>query len=196
MNGYASSLDQVAAVVRRCLERGDPVEIDGLGVFRADGRDGYRFIPCSSPKVFLAYVTEDAAAAERLYAALEDGGFHPWMDRKKLLPGQNWPRSIEEAIEVSDFFVACFSSRSVTKKGGFQAEIRYALDCARRVPLDDMFLMPVRLDECRVPSRIRREWQYIDLFPDWNRGIRRLIAALRRRARQGSDYPRVPDARA
>ena len=104
------------------------------------------------------------------------------MDVRRLLPGQNWPRAIESAIETSSFFVACFSTRSVNQWGGFQAEIRYALDCARRVPLDDIFVVPVRLDACRVPRSIQRELQYIDLFPDWERGVRRLVAMMRRRA--------------
>jgi hypothetical protein len=68
----------------------------------------------------------------------------------------------------------------VNKKGGFPAEIRYALDCARRVPLEEIFVVPVRLDACRVPRSIQRELQYIDLFPDWPRGIRRLVAMMRR----------------
>jgi hypothetical protein len=80
--------------------------------------------------------------------------------------------------------VACFSKHSVSKKGGFQAEIRYALDCARRIPLDDVFLIPVRLDPCSVPSSIRREIQYIDLFPDWERGLRRIVAILTRQHRK------------
>ena len=81
------------------------------------------------------------------------------------MPGQNWPRAIESAIETSDFFIACFSGDSVSKKGGFQAEIRYALDCARQVPLDEIFLVPVRLDPCAVPRTIEKQYQYVDLFP-------------------------------
>lgn len=103
------------------------------------------------------------------------------MDIRKLMPGQNWPRAIEAAIEASDFFLACFSTRSVSKQGGFQAEIRYALDCARCIPLDEIFVVPVRLDYCRVPRVVQREIQYIDMFPDWERGLRKLLAALRRR---------------
>src|SRR5205814_850416 len=120
----------------------------------------------------------------RLYSALEENGFAPWMDRRKLMPGQNWARAIEEAIETSDFFVPCFSCHSVTKKGGFQAEIRYALECARRVPLDDVFIVPVRLDQCRVPARIQRELQYIDLFPRWASGLRRLFSVMGQAARR------------
>jgi hypothetical protein len=135
--------------------------------------------------VFLAYVQEDSKVAERLCDALEARGFDTWIDRRKLLPGQNWPRSIEDAIEATDFVIACFSHNSVTKKGGFQAEIRYALDCARRVPLDEVFLIPVRLDDCRVPPSICREIQYIDLFMGWERGLRRIAAIIgRQRAKR------------
>ena len=184
--GKWSTHRRIAGIVKQCLQEGKTVEIDGLGTFRPHGRRGFRFWPRNLPKVFLAYVQEDSCAVDRLYRALADHGFDPWLDRRKLMPGQNWPRSIEDAIETSDYFVACFSRDSVSKKGGFQAEIRYALDCARRVPLDDIFVVPVRLDDCRVPARIQRELQYIDLFPDWTRGLRRLISVLNRARRRES----------
>jgi TIR domain-containing protein len=180
----SSSRDQIARLVRKCLEEGQSVDIDGLGVFRGDGAGGYQFIAQAVPTIFLAYVEEDRCLADRLFGELEGQGFSPWLDRRKLLPGQNWPRAIEEAIETSDFFIACFSRRSVRKKGAFQSEIRYALDCARRIPLDEAFVIPVRLDECRVPWVIRRQLQYIDLFPDWNRGLRRIVGTIQRQMRR------------
>ena len=175
-----ANAEQLANLVIRGLAAGQAVEIDGLGTFHPDTLSGFRFEPRRQPQVFLAYVTEDSIGAGRLYDALEAEGFSVWMDVRKLLPGQNWPRAIESAIETSDYFVACFSSASVNKKGGFQAEVRYALDCARRMPLDDIFVAPVRLDECRVPRSIQRELQYVDLFPDWQHGVRRLSHMLRR----------------
>ncbi len=170
--------EQVARLLRQCLRRGASVEIEGLGVFRPDGRGRFRFLPATSPKVFLAYVQEDVEAAERLYRDFRAHGFDAWLDRKKLLPGQNWPRSIEQAIEVADYFVACFSTRAIGKRGCFQSELRYALDCARRVPLDQTYFIPVRLEECRVPARISRQIQYVDLFPDWEQGFRRILQAM------------------
>ncbi len=172
------SADQIAQILRQCLDEAPSVEVDGLGTFRRRA-SGYEFIPSTAPAIFLAYVVEDAMAVERLYHALRGHGLNPWLDRKKLLPGQNWPRAIQQAIEVSDFFVACLSPRAVRKKGQFQAEMRYALDCACRTPLDQTYFIPVRLEDCRVPARIRREIQYVDLFPDWEEGVRRLIAAVR-----------------
>ncbi len=177
--GDSASLDQLAQVVLEGLAASQPVEIEGLGIFYP-APHGFRFEPRRGPQVFIAYVKEDQPLAERLFDELAAAGFYPWMDVRRLLPGQNWPRAIESAIETSEFFVACFSGNSVRKKGGFQAEIRYALDCARQVPLDDIFVVPVRLGDCAVPRSVRKEYQYVDLFPDWVRGTRRLIGMMRR----------------
>lgn len=181
-----STREQVAWIVRQCLEEGARVEIDGLGLFRPNGRGGFVFVPDTQPKVFLAYVQEDATAAERLYGEFRAHGFDAWLDRRRLFPGQNWPRSIEQAIEVSDFFVACFSRRSAGKRGRFQSELRYALDCASRIPFDEIYLIPVRLEECRVPARIQQEIQYVDLFPNWEKGFARILAAIRKSKRAGA----------
>lgn len=171
----------IARIVREALERGASVEIDGLGTFQTDASGGYRFVRYCAKKVFIGYVTEDAEYASRLFDELLEAGFDPWMDRRKLLPGQNWPRAIESALESSDFAITCFSRHAVNKRGGFQAEIRYALECARRMPLEDVFLVPIRLDDCRVPARVAREIQYIDMFPDWRVGLRRLIRTMKTR---------------
>lgn len=171
------SLDELALLIQRSLKRSKAVEIDGLGTFARTPAGDISF-EARSPRIFIAYAMEDAAHAEALFCALSARGFAAWLDRRRLLPGQNWPRSIEEAITISDFFVACFSRRSVQKRGGFQAEVRYALDCAKRVPLDDVFIIPVRLDDCRVPARIQKETQYVDLFPDWDAGLQRVFRII------------------
>ena len=171
------STDQIVEILRQCLEEGSAVEIDGLGVFRP-GSDGYEFYPAAGQKVFIAYVQEDRASASRLYDALKASGFEPWLDRKKLLPGQDWPRAIQRAIEVSDFFVACLSRRALQKRGLFQTELRYALECARRQPLDRVYFIPLRLEDCPVPARISQETQYVDLFPDWEAGLRRVVSTM------------------
>ena len=181
-----TSRRQITEIVRMALDDGKTVEIEGLGKFRvAAHRDqGYRFEPQTAPQVFVAYVVEDLAPARRLCGALRAEGFSPWLDKEKLLPGQNWPRAIERAIEISDVFVACFSTRSIVKRGQFQSELRYALDCARQRPLDETFVIPVRLEQCAVPRRISNHVQYVDLYPDWHKGVRRMARAIRRAARE------------
>jgi hypothetical protein len=118
------------------------------------------------PRVFIAYVMEDALLAGLLCS-------------RKLRPGENWLRAIDAAIEDSRFFIACLSSRSVDKRSRFQAELRYALDCAKLMPANDIFFIPIRFDECRVPFTIAKAIQYVDLFPDWERGLRRVLKMAR-----------------
>jgi len=168
----------VGAVVKQCLTEGIDVELDGLGTFRHTDA-GLTFVPATGPRVFICYVREDFEYAARLYNELEAAGFQPWLDQKKLLPGQNWRRCVERAIDTCDFFIACFSSMSVRKRGQFPYEVRYALRSAERMPLDDVFVLPVRLGECRIPARIAWNMQSLDLFPDWTEGIEKLVAAIR-----------------
>ena len=172
---------ELAKEIFLALQGSRRLKLEGLGVFERD-KSGTIILRDANPtRIFIAYAKEDAPAALRLYQHLLKVGFAPWLDSRKLLPGQNWPRRIQDAIESSDFFIACFSTNSVTKRGGFQAELRYALECASRVPLDEVFLVPVRLDDCRVPERIQKETQYVDLFPDWLAGFESLLRIIDRK---------------
>jgi hypothetical protein len=187
MNGpptNSTPLRRVAHIVRKALERGASVEIDGLGTFLPASDRTFRFVSQNKPRVFIAYVEEDLAIARSLYQAFEEHGFRPWLDKRKLMPGQNWPRAIETAIQASDFFVACFSRRSTSKRGTFHSELRYALFCAEKIPLDEIFLIPLRLDNCTVPRRIAKRVQYVDLFPGQDAGIGKVIGVMREQAVQ------------
>jgi hypothetical protein len=180
-----SQTERILNIVRLALERGQTVEIDGLGTFGTAAGGGYEFISQTQPRVFIAYVEEDLALARRLRDAIAAADCSPWMDKDKLLPGQDWPRAIRRAIEISDVFVACFSTQSIAKRGPFQSELRWALRCARRMPLDETFIIPVRFDRCCVPGQIQQRSQYVDLFPDWDAGMKQVLRALRQRARAG-----------
>jgi hypothetical protein len=173
---------QIFEIVRKSLEAGQAVEIEGLGRFHSTPQ-GYRFDPETQPSVFVAYASEDLELARRLAEALRAADCSPWLDKDRLMPGQNWTQSIERAISDADAFVACFSTRSVSKRGQFQTELRQALHCAEKRPLDDVFFLPVRLEKCSIPERISNQVQYVDLFPDWERGVRRLVKSIRKAAR-------------
>ena len=173
------------------LRDGASIEIDGLGSFKLSESNNVVFERNGRVRVFLGYAEEDRAAVKRLSAALEKAGFEPWMDQEKLLPGQNWPRSIERAIDLSEFFVACFSLRSARKRGHFQCELSYALSVASSVPLEEIYLLPVRLDDCVIPHDIARRVQHVDLFPDWERGIGELLKAMWRQTLENNKKPKA-----
>jgi hypothetical protein len=179
------TIEELGRLIERSLKRSNSIEIDGLGVFaRNDG--AVTFHRSNGPRIFIAYASEDRAEAERIFDGLAARGYSPWIDRRRLLPGQNWPERIEDAILSSDFFIACFSNRSVKKRGGFQTELRYALECAASVPLDDVFFIPVRLENCKLPARIERETQAADLFPDWHAGFGQIVEIIERQIRRAA----------
>ncbi len=129
----------------------------------------------TQPMIFLSYSHEDREKVMRLYEDLRIAGFNPWLDTENLLPGQMWHREIERAIKQSDAIILCLSSRSVSKKGFFQKELKTALDLVETLPEGASYLIPIRLDEVSVPSEIGM-LQYLDYFhPD---GPKRLVESL------------------
>jgi formylglycine-generating enzyme required for sulfatase activity len=131
-------------------------------------------------KVFLCHAAGDKPAVRELYHRLRGAGFDPWLDEENLLPGQDWQLEIPQAVRSSDAVLICLSRRAVTKAGYVQKEIRYALDVADEQPEGAIFLIPLRLEECEVPQRLRR-WQWVDFFQE--EGYERLLRALWARAK-------------
>ena len=168
----------VGEAIKQCLAEGIAVDLEGLGTFRRT-EEGVSFERTTGPRVFIAYVVEDYPYALKLYHALSQAGFNPWLDRKKLLPGQNWRRCIEHAIDTCDFFIACFSIEisSETRPISLRSPLCVAIG-PERMPLDDVFVVPVRLAECQIPKRIAWNMQYVDLFPEWEKDSIQLIARL------------------
>ena len=132
-----------------------------------------------TPHVFISYAREDAGAAGRLSETLKVAGIQTWFDQEKLLPGQHWSHEIRTAIKNCDFFIALLSSRSLTKRGFVQREFKQALDVIQELPEFEQFLIPVRLDECHPENETFQGIQWVDLFPQWEVGVNRLILALR-----------------
>jgi len=130
-------------------------------------------------RVFLCHASGDKPAVRDLYHRLRADGIDPWFDEENLLPGQDWQLEIPKAVRSSDAVILCLSSRAITKAGYFQKEIKYALDVADEQPEGAIFLIPLRLEECDVPERLRRP-HWVDFFLE--RGYERLLRALQARA--------------
>jgi hypothetical protein len=100
-----------------------------------------------------------------------------WLDHEELEAGQDWEYEIRKAIRNSDVVIICLSQQ-FNQRGYRQKELRIALDEALRIPEGQIFIIPVRLEECSVPESLRR-WQWVDLFKAGGYG--KLIQALRKR---------------
>ena len=102
-------------------------------------------------QIFLAHANEDKPEVEKIYKHLENKGYKPWMDKKDILPGQNWREETPKAIKQSQIFIACFSQISVSKQGYMQQELRFALNHYAQMPPGKIFLIPLKLDDCEIP---------------------------------------------
>jgi TIR domain-containing protein len=100
----------------------------------------------AAPTIFVSYASGDGEAARRLAAALGTLGFGDvWLDRRKLIAGDDWSDRIDEAIEKCDFFMPVLSQQANQRREGvFWEEWRKAVGRAMRV--NDAFLLPVVVD--------------------------------------------------
>ena len=130
-------------------------------------------------RIFLCHAHEDKEKVEVLYKQLELFGYDPWIDKKDILPGQEWELIIEKQIDNTDAIIICLSAISSVKIGYIQREIRIALKKSDYYMEQDCFLIPVRLDNCEVPYKLQR-FNYIDLYNP--NGFSMLLAALNSRA--------------
>ena len=130
-------------------------------------------------RVFLCHASSDKPIVTKLYEHLVIDGFDAWLDKEKVIPGQDWEIEISKAVKNSDVVIVCMSSQSVTKEGFVQKEIKLALDIANEKPYGTIFVIPARLEDCEVPEQIRK-FHWVDLFID--KGYKELKKSLKLRA--------------
>jgi hypothetical protein len=130
-------------------------------------------------KIFISYAKEDIEKINPLYLALKKAGYEPWLDRANLSPGTDWKYEITTAMETSAFFLACLSKNSIDKTGFVQKELKMALDIMDLQPEGRIYLLPVRLEECDVPFKLRH-LHWCDIFD--NHGLEHLLRAIDRAA--------------
>lgn len=138
-----------------------------------------------SLRVFLCHSSGDKPTVRELYQKLSgEGWIDVWLDEEELLPGQDWNREIETALDNSDAVIVTLSSGSISKEGYVQKELRFALDIALEKPEGTIFILPVRLDDCERPRRLK-PIQGVDYFPleQRSRAYFNLLRSLELRAK-------------
>jgi hypothetical protein len=137
--------------------------------------------------VFLSYCRDNAAEVARLRDDLVAAGLTVWWDQQ-IRPGEDWKLEIRTAMKNSSAVVLCLSQEAQQRvTTGIYPEASDAIEIYRMHRPGEVFLIPVRLNECEIPSvaidavRYLDNLQYVDLFPDAQRpnGMARLIAGLK-----------------
>jgi TIR domain len=139
-------------------------------------------------KVFISYARPDVDLAMRVFDELQAiKNIEPWFDKHSLLPGIKWRPAIRKAIREANYFLALISSRSASGRGYRNTELDQALEILKEFPPDQTFFIPARLDECDMPRDELSELNWIDLFPDWNQGMGRLVSFLAPNGKSSAD---------
>jgi hypothetical protein len=144
-------------------------------------------------RVFLCHSSQDKPIVRELYQRLNaEGWIDPWLDEEKLLPGHIWDMEIEKAVEAADVAIVCLSNNSINKEGYIQKELRFVLDIALEKPEGSIFIIPLKLEECQIPRRLR-SLHFLEYFPKEKKAkaFRRLIEGITNRANDlgiGGDF--------
>ena len=109
-----------------------------------------------------------------------------WWDQD-ILPGEDWKRAIRQAMRDSYAVLLCLSQEAAARtRSGIFPEALDAIAAYREYAPGSIYLIPVRLSDCTIPSieiddvRTLDRIQHVDLFPAAQRanGLQRLIAAI------------------
>lgn len=130
-------------------------------------------------KIFISYARTDKDIARKIFERLkENEELEPWFDEESLLPGAKWRPEIRKAIRDSDYFLALVSSKSNEGRGVRHSELDQALDILKEFPINERYLIPVRLNDCKMPRDELEEISWVDAFPDFEAGINKLIRGM------------------
>jgi hypothetical protein len=114
---------------------------------------GGNMLPARPLQTFISYSRVNQQFALRLACALKSAGFSIWMDQFDIPTGARWDDSIEKALQDCDIFLFIITPASIASENA-KDEVGYAIDHGKHI-------LPVLLEKCEIPLRLRRV-QYVD----------------------------------
>ncbi len=121
-------------------------------------------------QIFISYSHADSDFAAKLAAALEQMKFDVWLDRTDIQTGARWDDEIVKGLNASEIFLVLLSNKS-TASQNVKDEIGYAMDHNKHI-------LPILLEACEVPFRLRRV-QYVDFTTmKFNEGLQKVNVIL------------------
>lgn len=128
-----------------------------------------------SANIFISYARTDVAMVQQVYKSLLNKNHRPWMDVYSLKGGENWLRAIYKAIDECEIFLAILSNNSISRRGVIQKELKKALDKWDGMLPDDIYIVPLRIDDCPIPDLLK-DLQVINW--DNGKGRKKLLEAI------------------
>ena len=122
---------------------------------------------------FISYSRINKEFALKLARELKAAGFPIWLDQLDIPTGTRWDDEIEKALRECRIFMVILTPASIASDNA-KDEIGYAIDHGKRI-------LPVLLEECEIPLRLRR-FQYVDFtrmnYTEGVRSAKELLARL------------------
>ena len=124
-----------------------------------------------APQIFISYSHKESESAVRLAKSLESEGYEVWLDSTDIQTGAHWDDEIVKGLNASEIFVVLLSKQS-TESQNVKDEIGYAIDHNKHI-------LPILLEECEVPFRLRRI-QYVDFTQlEFEEGMQKVQSILK-----------------
>ena len=116
-------------------------------------------------ETFISYSRKDKDFALEFAREMKSAGYLVWLDQLDIPTGARWDDEVEKALRECEIFLIILTTASVSSDN-VKDEIGYAIDHSKRI-------MPVLLEKCDIPLRLRR-FQYVDFTKvEFNEGIKR-----------------------
>jgi hypothetical protein len=126
--------------------------------------------------LFISYANEDVAFAKWLARKLASFGYAVWFDQLKMLGGEPWPQSIDDAIKNRSFRMLALMSVNSISKPNPTKERTFALQIARQRNIED-FLITLKIDNVEL-DWLTTDLSYIAFNQGWANGLRHLVKKL------------------
>jgi len=104
-------------------------------------------------RTFISYSRVNQEFALKLAGELRASKFAVWLDQLDIPTGARWDNELEKALNECGIFLVILTPASIASEN-VKDEIGFAIDHGKHI-------LPVLLDECEIPLRLRR-LQYVD----------------------------------
>ena len=138
-------------------------------------------------KVFISYSRRDKEVVKQIVSQLEAEGISVWFDTEDIKAGQQWRRQIVEGIDTAEAFVLHLSPDSAASVNVLK-ELNLAEEAL------EPFVLPIMLKETKLPDEMRYQLagtQFIAYYLDQKRGVRDLIAEIKKKRSVAAERPPV-----
>ena len=114
-------------------------------------------------QTFISYPRKNAEFALKLARELKAAGFQVWFDQLDIPAGSRWDDEVQKALSGCEIFMVILNPEAIESQN-VKDEIGYAIDSGKRI-------LPVLLEQCNIPFRLRR-FHYVDFtMMDYELGI-------------------------